>query len=736
MSRLLHHLGRWSATHPWRMLALWTLVAALAIGAAGAVGGEFDDDYTMPGTSSGNAQELLDDHFPELSGATATVVLQQDGGVPQEVVTDLTGAISALDHVTQVTPQASPDGATVGVGVQYDLPVTEVTEVDGFAALEDTTLEVTEGTDVRVEFGGWVTEAAQEIEGTAEMIGMVVALVILLVAFGSIVAAGLPLATALIGLGIGSAAIAVLAATTQVSSVAPTLATMVGLGVGIDYALFVLTRHREGLRRGLTVPQAAADATATAGQAVLFAGTAVIISLGGLALCGVPNLVTLGAAPGMVVAVSMFAAVTLVPALMGLAKMRVFGRRERREIASGQAQHPAGSGREPLAVRWAHVVARRPVIWGVAAATLLLALGAPAFAMRTGQPDAGTAGEDTTVRQAHDLMTEAFGAGSLNPIVLAVDTSRVSASEVDALAASVAADSGVASVSPALVSDDGAASVVTVTPTTGAQDEATGELLDRMRAELPDGVFVTGATAINADFSDRMSERFPWVVGAVVLTSMLLLLVAFRSVAVPIKAAVMNLLSLGAAMGVLTAIFTWGWGSSLLGVPAGAPIPAYLPVITFAILFGLSMDYEVFIMSRIREEWLRRGDSHGAVMGGLGSTAKVVTSAAAIMVAVFAGFAADPLVEIKMIGIALATAILVDATVVRMVLLPSSMTLLGERAWWLPAWLDQVLPHVELHGAEALPVDESTPGDESESSLDDELRVLEAESEGMRRLTL
>jgi RND superfamily putative drug exporter len=690
------------------MLAIWTLAALAAVGVAGAIGGEFDDDYTMSGTSSGNAQTLLDAHFPELSGATATVVVNREGGVPAAVVDALTTSITGLHHVTSVTPQVSQDGATVAIGVQYDQQITEVTETDGFAALESATESATRGSDVRVEYGGWVAEAAQEMEGTAELIGMAVALVILLIAFGSIVAAGLPLATALIGLGIGSAAISVLAATTQVSTVAPTLATMVGLGVGIDYALFVLTRHREGLRAGRSVVDSAADAAATAGQAVLFAGTAVIISLAGLALCGVPNLVTLGAAPGIVVAVSMVAAVTLVPALLGLAKLRVFGRRERRMIASGLTQHmavhPAGAERAPMAVRWASVVVRRPVVWGLGATVLLLALGAPAMALRTGQPDASTARETSTVRQAHDLMADAFGEGSTSPIVLAVNTTAVSEAQLADLTRSIAADPEVVSVSPVLTSEDGAASVVTVVPSGGAQDESTVALVDRVRVEAPDGVYLTGALAINDDFSDRMRERFPLVVAAVVLTSMLLLLVAFRSVAVPIKAAAMNLLSLAAAMGVLTAIFTWGWGSSWLGVPAGAPIPAYLPVITFAILFGLSMDYEVFIMSRIREEWLQGRRPLDAVMGGLGTTAKVVTSAAAIMVAVFAGFAADPLVEIKMIGIALAVAILVDATIVRMVLLPASMALLGDRAWWIPAWLDRVLPHAELHTADAISV--------------------------------
>jgi RND superfamily putative drug exporter len=705
MSRLLHRLGRWSAIHPWRMVALWVLAAVLATGVAGAVGGAYDDDYSMGGTSSTRANQLLEAHAPELSGATATVVLHGDSAVPGPVVHEVVDAVGSLPHVTAAVPQVSPDGRTVGVTVQYDLQVTEVTEMDGFGALDAATRTATEGTGLQVAYGGWVAEAAQEMTGTAEMIGMAVALLILLVAFGSVVAAGLPLLVALLGLGIGSAGIMVLAAYAQVSEVAPTLATMVGLGVGIDYALFVLTRHREALRAGHSVPDSAASATATAGQAVLFAGTAVIISLAGLALCGVPNLVTLGAAPGIVVAVSMVAAVTLVPALLGLAKLRVLRRDERRALADGRTVRTTVTT-EPVAVRWAALVARRPIVWGLAAGALLLALGAPALAMRTGQPDAGTADESSTVRVAHDLMADAFGAGSQSPFVLAAATDTVPLPEVEQLATRLADEPGIAAVSPVTVSRDGGAAILTVVPTTGAQDEQTGALLRHLRDDvLPEGVDVTGAVAINADFSDRMAERLPWVVVAVVVTSALLLLVAFRSVAVPVTAAVMNLLSLGAAMGVVTAVFSWGWGASLLGTPSGAPIPAYLPVITFAILFGLSMDYEVFIMSRVREEWLRLGDPQASVLAGLGSTARVVTSAAAIMVAVFAGFAADPLVEIKMIGIALATAILVDATVVRMVLLPATMSLLGARAWWLPAWLDRLLPRVELHGAEALPLD-------------------------------
>jgi putative drug exporter of the RND superfamily len=706
MSRLLYRLGRWSAAHPWRMVALWVLAAVLAAGAATVAGGAYDDNYAMSGTSSTKANDLLTAHNPELSGATATVVLHDAAqAVPESVVGTLATKVGDLPHVTAVQPQVSADRRTVALNVQYDLQITEVTELDGFGRLRTATAAVTDGTGLQVEYGGWVAEQAQPMTGQAEMIGIAVALVILLLAFGSVVAAGLPLLVALLGLGIGTAGITVLSSVVQVSSVAPTLATMVGLGVGIDYALFVLTRHREGLRSGHSPVDSAAAATATAGQAVLFAGTSVIISLGGLALCGVPNLVTLGAAPGIVVAVSMVAAVTLVPALLGLAGLRVLRRKERRELAAGwtPVSQPV---RTSAAVRWARLVSRRPVAWGVAAVVLLLALGAPALAMRTGQPDAGTAAETSTVRKAHDLVAAAFGPGSLSPFVVVADTSRVPAGEVAGLSEQIAALPGVAAVSPVSPSRDGAVTVISVVPAYGAQDQRTGQLLRQLRDDvLPDGVYVSGATAINADFSDRMDQRLPWVVVAVVVTSALLLLLAFRSVAVPVKAAVMNLLSLGAAMGVVTAIFSWGWGAAALGTQAGAPIPAYLPVITFAILFGLSMDYEVFIMSRTREEWLRLGDPHRSVLAGLGSTARVVTSAAAIMVAVFAGFAADPLVDVKMIGVALATAILVDATVVRMVLLPATMTLLGSRAWWLPDWLDRVLPRVELHGSEALPTE-------------------------------
>jgi putative drug exporter of the RND superfamily len=706
MSRLLYRLGRWSAAHPWRMVALWVVAAVLAAGAAGLAGGKYDDNYAMSGTSSTTANDLLTAHDPDLSGATATVVLHgAPGPVPGSVVDALAAKVGALPHVTGVLPQVSSDRRTVAVNLQYDQQITEVTEANGFGQLQTATETVTDGTGLQVEYGGWVAEQAQKMTGQAELIGVAVALVILLVAFGSVVAAGLPLLVALVGLGIGTAGITVLASIVQVSSVAPTLATMVGLGVGIDYALFVLTRHREGLRSGHSVVDSAAAATATAGQAVLFAGSSVIISLAGLALCGVPDMVTLGAAPGVVVAVSMVAAVTLVPALLGLAKLRVLRRKERRELAASRIS-VLQTGRTTAAVRWARAVSRRPVAWGVAATVLLLALGAPALAMRTGQPDAGTAAETSTVRKAHDLMSAAFGPGSLSPFVVVADTSRVPAGEVTVLSKEIAALPGVVSVSPVAPSRDGAVAVLSVVPASGAQDPQTGQLLRYLRDHvLPDGVYVTGAAAIGADFSDRLDQRLPWVVLAVVVSSALLLLVAFRSVAVPVKAALMNLLSLGAALGVVTAIFSWGWGASLLGTPVGAPIPAYLPMITFAILFGLSMDYEVFIMSRVREEWLRLGDPQRSVLTGLGSTARVVTSAAAIMVAVFAGFAADPLVEVKMIGVALATAILVDATVVRMVLLPATMTLLGARVWWLPRWLNRVLPRVELHGSEALPLE-------------------------------
>jgi RND superfamily putative drug exporter len=696
MSRLLHRLGGSAARHPWRTIGAWVVAMVFVLGLAGTVGGALNDDYTIPGSDSQQAYDLLRERFPEMAGADARVVVHSDDGpVAPAALDDASRDLAAMDSAGVVSPPVrSPDGRTAIIAVQYDVPVTDFKGDEGLVALEEATESLVDD-GYQVAYGGQVPENVQAPGGTAELVGILAAVVILLLAFGSVVAAGLPIGIALVGLGVGTGGITLLAAATDVSTVSPTLASMIGIGVGVDYALFIVTRHRDALARGLSVPEAAAEANATAGQSVVFAGGTVLLALSGLQFTGVPNFTSMGYATGIVVLLTVVAAVTLLPALLGLAKLRVYSRRSRR---TGHLE--AAASHSPTAARLAHTVARRPVAWLIGSAVVLLALAAPALGMKIGTSDAGNEPTDTTIRQAYDLVEEGFGPGSNGPLLVAVDVDQVGPGGLAALQQQLASTDGVLSVTPPAVSADGSAAVLTVTPATGPQDDATIELIDGLREAMPAGVHIGGFTATMNDFSDVLAENL-WVVVAVVIgTSFLLMVLAFRSVVVPVKAAAVNLLSVGAAYGVITLLFQTERGADLLGLPGPVPIAAYVPVLMFAILFGLSMDYEVFLLSRVREEYLRTGDSRASVVAGLSSTARVISSAALIMVAVFLGFAFDPAVVIKMMGIGLATAIALDATLVRLVLVPATMALLGSRNWYLPRWLDRVLPNLDAHGIE------------------------------------
>ncbi len=700
MSRFLHRLGGFSARHPWRIIAAWATAAVVVLGLAGTFGGSLNDDYVIPGTSSQRAYDMLREKFPAFSGADARVVVHApDGAVDPADLAAAEQQLAGVEHVSQVAPAAiSQDGGTALIAVQYDVPVTDFKGDAGLVALEDATADLGKQ-GYQVEFGGQMPENIAAPGGAAEMVGIGIALLILFLAFGSFVAAGLPIGIALVGLGIGTGGVTLLAALADVTTIAPTLASMIGIGVGVDYALFIVTRHRDALARGLPVPDAAAEANATAGQSVVFAGGTVLLALSGLLFTGVPNFRAMGYAPGLVVLLIVVAAVTLLPALLGLAGMRVYNRKTRR---SGHLE--AAASHSPAAARLARTVAGRPVVWLLGSLVLLLALAAPALGMKLGNADAGNEGESTTIRKAYDLVTDGFGPGANAPLLVAMDVAKVGGhAGIESLADELASTEGVAAVTPAQLSPDGSAAVMTVTPTHGPQDDATIDLLDRVRAELPPGAELGGFTPGMTDFTDRLSANLWKIVAVVLATSFVLMVLAFRSIVVPVKAALVNLLSIGAAYGVITLAFQTDTGAHLLGLPGAVPIAPYVPVLMFAILFGLSMDYEVFLLSRVREEFLRTGDSKGSVVAGLSSTARVITSAALIMVAVFLGFALDPAVAIKMIGIGLATAIAVDATVVRLVLVPATMALLGARNWYLPAWLDRVLPDVDPHGT--VPVD-------------------------------
>lgn len=702
MSSLLHRLGRTTAAHPWRTISAWLVLAAAVFALAGAVGGTPQDNWDIPGARAQAGIDLLREHTPGSGNASARVVVHDRDGsaVSPAVVEDLTARLARMDHVVAVSPpRVSADGDTALLTVQYDVPVTDPDLMGNLEPLEDA-VAATRAAGTQVELGGELPDtAAAPMSGHGELIGIVVALVILVIAFGSVVGSGLPVTVALVGLAVGSAGITLLAAAMDVSTSAPMVASMVALGVGIDYALLLVTRFVEFLRSGHDTPEAAGRAVATAGRSVVFASATVLVSLLGLKLGGLPTYDSFGYATAIAVVAVALAALTLVPALCGLAgRRRLLPRRVRRD------RERTGT---PMMARWATRVGRRPIAWALASVVVLLTLAAPALAMRTWPQDASAASHDLTTRQAYDLVADEFGPGANGPILYV--TQGLDDAEVAALADRVGARDDVAAVTPVVPSADGELRIFEIEPTFGPTDERTPGLVADLRAAAPAGVEVTGTTPLFSDIADLLGSRLWLVVGFVVGVSMLLLGMVFRSVVVPIKAAVMNLLSIGAAYGVVTAVFQWGWGAELIGLDHALPVSSWLPILLFAVLFGLSMDYEVFLLSRIREDWLDTGDAQGSVVRGLSATGRVISAAAAIMVAVFLGFATEVDVVVKQLGLGMAVAITLDATLVRMVLVPATMTLLGRWNWWMPSWLDRALPTVRAEVDDLEPTESRTP---------------------------
>ena len=692
MTRWLHRLGGSAAAHPWRTGGVWLAALAAAFALVAGFGGTPHDDYDVPGLPAQAGTDLLREQFPAVSGAADRVVVHDRRGaaVDPVAVEALRERLADMPHVSGVAPaRTSADRATVLLDVRYDVPVTDPDLMGELGALEDA-VAPTEAAGLQVELGGDVPDSASlEIGGTGELVGIAVALALLVLTFGSVVAAGVPILVAMLGLAVGSAGVLLLAAVTDVSTSAPTVATMVGLGVGIDYALLLVSRHVELLQSGYGVRAAAARATATAGRSVVFAAATVLVSLMGLRLAGLSTYSTFGSATALAVVSVAAAALTLVPAALALAGHRVLPRRTRRGRSARTAV--------PLTARWAERVGRRPLPWALGALGLLLGLAVPTLDMRLWPADTSAQPADSTTRQAYDLVAEGFGPGANGPFLVAVDLDRVPVASLPALVQDLSVAEGVAQVAGPELSPTGGAALVVVEPTTGPSDEATTELLQRLRSDvLPTGAEVTGMTPALVDITELLTERIWVVIGFVVSLSFLLLAVVFRSPVVALKAALMNLLSISAAYGVVVAVFSWGWGAGLLGLDHEVPVSSWVPILMFAVAFGLSMDYEVFLLSRVREEWLRTGDPHRSVVTGLAATGRLISAAAAIMVAVFLGFAAEGDLVLKMMGVGLAAAIAVDATVVRMVLVPASMALLGRWNWWLPAWLDRLLPHLDL----------------------------------------
>ncbi|MGX4733963.1 MMPL family transporter [Kitasatospora griseola] len=704
MSTLLGRLGGAAAARPWRTVAAWLLLIAAIFGLARAFGGESRDSYRVPGTRSTAGLDLLHERFPETAGADARVVVHDRTGkaLPEDALTALRTRLSGLPHVLAVSPPIpSQAGDTALLTLSYDVEVTAFKDSAGIDALHDAARPATDA-GYQVELGGQVPEHFSAPDGTAEAIGMGAALIILVLALGTVVSAGLPLLVALAGLALGTGLITLLSAVTDISNIAPTVASMVGLGVGIDYALLLVARHVEGLRRGLDARAAATVANATAGSSVVVAGSTVLVSLFGLKLAGLSIYASFGYATFATVGGVMLASLTLVPALAALAGPRLLRRAERRATAGGEPARTTATPTPTRTERWARLIGRRPVAAAVLSLAVLLGLAAPMLGMRTWPQDAGSQAADNTTRKAYDLIAEAYGPGANGPLLLAVDLDRLPKSELPALAAKVAQDPAVVQVQPARFNQAGNAAVITVQPRTGPQDEATAQLVKRLRDhDLPAGAEVTGVVATFSDISDRLSARLWLVVPFVVALSLVLLTVLFRAPVIAVKAAAMNLLSVAAAYGVMTAVFQHDATAKLLGLPHAVPVSSWVPILMFTVLFGLSMDYEVFLLARVREDWLATGDAKGSVVRGLSATGRVISSAAAIMVAVFTGFAIDPDMTVKMMGVGMAVAVLIDATVVRLVLVPATMTLLGRHNWWLPRPLDRLLPQLRIeHGEE------------------------------------
>ncbi|WP_088320667.1 MMPL family transporter [Kineosporia sp. R_H_3] len=702
MTRLLDRYGRWAARRPWYAVLAFLLLAVALNGAGAVWGAAAHDEYEVPGLKSVDGLELLRDHDPLTAAAGAKVVVHvDDGTLPPDAVTRLGDRLADVPHVAAVAPpRIASDGRTALLAVRYDGAVTDPGIFKAVEPLEEAVAPLrAEG--LTVELGGEVPEsAAQQVEGIGEAVGIVAALVILVLAFGSVVAAGLPVAVALSGLVAGSGGIALLAAVTDVSTIAPTVASLVGLGVGIDYALLVVVRHVDLLRQGVDPVTAAGRALATAGRSVVTAAGTVLVSLLGLRLAGISTFDSFGFATAITVVLVAAACLTLVPALSAVAGRRLLPRADRRPHHVPRRQHAT-----PWTTRWALAVVRRPLAWALPALALMLLLAAPLTTMRMWPQDAGSNPAGSTTRAAHDLIGDAFGAGANAPLFVVVDRTAAgwSAAREAEVTRVLTTDARLAGSAPALPSPDGAVATFLAEPRFAADDARSPDLVDDLRAALPAGVHVTGATPMFHDLDTRLAARLPWVVLFVVAVSMLFLTAAFRSVVIAVKAALLNLLSVSAAYGVLTAVFQHGHGAQVLGVDHAVPVSSWVPVLLFAILFGLSMDYEVFLLSRIREDRLVTGDDRGSVVRGLASTTRVISAGAGIMVMVALGFALEPDVVVKQMGVGLAAAVLLDATVVRLVLVPATMTLLGRYAWWLPAWLDRVLPQVEADVPDDLP---------------------------------
>ncbi|MGY0018847.1 MMPL family transporter [Streptomyces sp. YJ-C3] len=714
-------LARWCVRHRLVVVLLWLLALGGTSAAAAVAGSAYSNDYEAPGTESGRATQLLNEGFAGLGGDSDTVVWHIDGSTVRaaDVETAMSNTLRQIGKLPGVSSVVSPydaqgagqisaDGHTAYATITFERQADDIPKSQAQTVVDTARDAEAHGPDgLQVELGGSAVALTEPASAhLSEIVGVVVAAVVLFLAFGSLAAAALPIATALVSVGTAYAGIVLLGHAMTVADFAPMLGMLVGLGVGIDYALFIVTRHRRGLKRGLPVAVAAERAVATTGRAVVFAGATVCIALLGMLILRLSFLNGVAIAASVTVLLTVAASVTLLPGLLSFIGMRALSRRERRRLAAHGPEPEIPTG---LAARWAAFVERHPKLLGGLALAVITVLALPTLSLHLGTSDQGNNPRSSTTRQAYDLLADHFGPGVNGPLTLVSEVDGAQDKRaLGQLAGQLRHTEGVAAVSPVTYNHDDSAAHLTVVPASAPQSDRTSDLVDRLRSDIvPDAeqdsslnVQVGGVTASYDDFAEVIIGKLPLFVGVVVGLGCVLLLLAFRSLGIPLKAAAMNVAAVAAAFGVVVAIFQWGWGSELLGLGRSGPIEPFLPVIMVSVLFGLSMDYQVFLVSRMYEEWLETGDNRRAVRVGLAETSRVINSAAVIMISVFLAFVLSGDRVIAMFGIALAVAVAVDAFILRTLLVPALMHLLGGANWWLPKWLDRCLPRLSIEPPE------------------------------------
>jgi RND superfamily putative drug exporter len=734
MNAFLDTVGRWCAKRHWQVIVAWVIILGALIGLRSVFGGHFENNYTVTGSESAQGLSVLKKEFPAQGGYAGQIVFHAPTGsvaTQTNAVNTAMANVAKLPHVLNAvspfavpnSPQVAKNGTTAYGNVSWDvvppsLDTAYLHQLDNAVAPARTA-------GLQVEYGGGAGQIGQTTDDkTSEIIGLSCALVLLLFMFGSVVAAVMPLLSALFSVFAGLALVGLLASAITFPTTAPTVATLLGLGVAIDYGLFLMARHREQLDHGVPVIKSAGRATATSGAAIVVAGSTVVVSILGLYVSGVPFVGAMGLASAIVVAVAMLAALTLMPAFMGVAKQNVRAIKDRRaakRATRGNVDEVTAAARlakltaasdeaheNSAFARWGRKVSNRPWPWAIAATGVLVVLAIPLFSLRLGQLDAGTNPTSESIRRAYDLIATNFGPGANGPLTVVVQLPSGNSPQANQTLlantqSTLSKTPGVAAVAPPSVNSANTTAVINVVPTTSPQDAATTKLANDLRdtvlPTVPAKTYVVGTTAGYIDFTAKIAKRMPWLILTVVLLAFVLLTVAFRSIVIATKAAILNLLSVAAAYGVVVAIFQWGWGSSLINIHEKLPIPAFVPMLMFAIVFGLSMDYEVFLISRVHEAWTKTGDAHRSVAIGIGSTARVITTAAGIMIVVFTSFVLDPDPTVKMLAIGMAAAVLIDASIIRMILVPAVMSLLGRHAWWIPRWLDRIMPNLDIEGS-------------------------------------